>query len=68
MRSVAADPAFANLNDAEAGIVVDLFLSFRAVEAHQDMIDLYHRMPAPLQPYENGAGAARFRSQSSRTS
>jgi tetratricopeptide (TPR) repeat protein len=49
VRAVAADPAFANLNDAEAGIVVDLFLSLRAVEAYQEMIDLYQRMPPPLQ-------------------
>ena len=31
------------------GIVVDLFLSLRDVEAYAAMIDLYHRMPLPLQ-------------------
>jgi len=49
VREVAADPALANLTDTESGIVVDLFLSLRAVEAHQDMLDLYQRMPPPLQ-------------------
>ena len=30
-------------------MVIDLFLSLRAVKAHAAMIDLYKRMPAPLQ-------------------
>jgi len=34
--------------DADAGVVIDLFLSFRAVDAWQDMIDLVARMSAPL--------------------
>lgn len=34
--------------DAEAGIVVDLFLSYRAVKAWQDMIDLVPKMTPPL--------------------
>ena len=49
IRAVAADPALENLLDVEAGIVIDLFLSYRAVKAHQDMVDLYARMPQPLQ-------------------
>jgi tetratricopeptide (TPR) repeat protein len=49
IRAVAADPALENMADVEAGIVIDLFLSYRAVKAHQDMVDLYARMPQPLQ-------------------
>jgi tetratricopeptide (TPR) repeat protein len=49
IRAVAADPALENLLDVEAGIVIDLFLSYRSVKAHQDMVDLYARMPQPLQ-------------------
>jgi MAP3K TRAFs-binding domain len=38
-----------NLADLEAGVVVDLFLSYRAVEGWQQMIELAARIPAPLQ-------------------
>lgn len=48
LRAVAAEPALANLNNVEAGIVVDLFLSYRDTEAHADMLALYERMPTPL--------------------
>ncbi len=34
--------------DAEAGVVIDLFLSYRAVKAWQDMIDLFPKMAPPL--------------------
>ncbi|SET52575.1 protein of unknown function [Nitrosomonas marina] len=34
--------------DAEAGMVVDLFLSYRAVKAWQNMIDLVQKMSPPL--------------------
>lgn len=34
--------------DADAGVVIDLYLSFRAVKAWQDMIDLVPKMSAPL--------------------
>ena len=34
--------------DAEAGVVIDLFLSYRAVKAWEDMIALVPRMSAPL--------------------
>jgi tetratricopeptide (TPR) repeat protein len=37
------------LEDKEAGVTVDLFLSYRAVKAWNDMIDLVDRMPRPLQ-------------------
>jgi len=38
-----------DLIDAEAGVLVDMFLSMRAVGAYQDMIDLYGEMPRPFQ-------------------
>ena len=40
---------FASLQNAEAGIVVDIFLSFRAVQAFKEMVELYHRMSRALQ-------------------
>jgi tetratricopeptide (TPR) repeat protein len=36
------------IQDAEAGVVIDLFLSYRAVKAWQDMIALVKEMPPPL--------------------
>jgi hypothetical protein len=36
------------LADAESGVVVDLFLSYRATKAWADMIGLVGRMPPPL--------------------
>jgi hypothetical protein len=33
----------------ETGILVDLFLSYRAVSAYENMVALYERMPVPLQ-------------------
>jgi tetratricopeptide (TPR) repeat protein len=47
VRSVAAE--LPNIQNAEAGIVVDLFLSFRAVKAYREMVDLYGRMSRTLQ-------------------
>src|SRR5262249_2712537 len=49
VQKIAAEPALKDLLDIEAGIVVDLFLSLRDVKAHGAMIELYDRMPAPLQ-------------------
>jgi hypothetical protein len=49
VQAVAAEPALANLLEVESGVVVDLFLSLRDVKAHKAMIDLYDRMPLPLQ-------------------
>lgn len=37
-----------NIRDVEAGVIVDLFLSYRAVKGWQDMINLVDRMPTPL--------------------
>ena len=36
------------LRDLESGVVIDLFLSYRAVKAWPEMIDLVKRMPRPL--------------------
>lgn len=49
VRAIAKSDELANLNDTEAGTVIDLFLSFRDLKAYQDMLDLYARMPPPLQ-------------------
>jgi tetratricopeptide (TPR) repeat protein len=49
VQKVAAEPTLANLLEVESGVVVDLFLSLRDVKAYAAMIDLYHRMPLPLQ-------------------
>lgn len=52
VREVAADPRLADLRNVESGVVIDLFLSFRAVgtpEGCQEMIDLHARMPKTLQ-------------------
>jgi MAP3K TRAFs-binding domain len=46
---IARDPGLANLLEVETGIVVDLFLSLRDVKAYDAMIELYDRMPRPLQ-------------------
>lgn len=47
VRAVARD--LPELRHAEAGIIVDLFLSYRGVKAYQDMVELYERMPKALQ-------------------
>jgi hypothetical protein len=44
----AAEQDLGNLADVESGVLVDLFLSYRAVKAWDDMIALVSRMPAPL--------------------
>jgi hypothetical protein len=44
-----AEPALANLHEVEAGVVVDLFLSLRDVKSYAAMIELFSRMPPPLQ-------------------
>jgi hypothetical protein len=49
VQRIASEPSLANLLEVETGIVVDLFLSLRDVKAHTDMIELYNRMPLPLQ-------------------
>ncbi len=37
-----------DIKDLESGVVVDLFLSYRAVKGWHDMINLVDRMPPPL--------------------
>jgi hypothetical protein len=37
-----------NIGDLEAGVIVDLFLSYRSVKGWHDMINLVDRMPPPL--------------------
>ena len=49
VKEIAAEAALKNLNDIETGIIVDLYLSLRDVESHGTMIELYERMPTPLQ-------------------
>jgi tetratricopeptide (TPR) repeat protein len=39
---------FGAIQDLESGVVIDLFLSYRAVSAWPDMIDLVKRMSPPL--------------------
>jgi len=49
VRQIADEQGLRNLNEVETGIIVDLFLSLRDVKAYSAMIDLYNRMPPPLQ-------------------
>jgi len=49
VQQIATEPGLKNLLEVETGVVVDLFLSLRDVKAHAAMIDLYNRMPPPLQ-------------------
>lgn len=44
----AVQAALGSLHDEEAGVLVDLLLSYRALGAHADMIELVRRMPAPV--------------------
>ena len=44
----AIDRGLGSIADAEAGVVVDLFLSYRAVKAWDEMVRLVDRMPEPL--------------------
>jgi MAP3K TRAFs-binding domain len=44
----AVEESLGPLEDVEAGVVVDLLLSYRAVESWNDMIRLVDEMPAPL--------------------
>jgi tetratricopeptide (TPR) repeat protein len=44
----AIDQELGNIAAQESGVVIDLFLSYRAVKAWSNMIDLVARMPPPL--------------------
>ncbi len=43
-----AERELGNLRDVEAGILIDLFLSYRAGKAYEEMASLAERMPRPL--------------------
>lgn len=43
-----AERELGDLPDVEAGILIDLFLSYRAVKAYQEMVSLAERIPRPL--------------------
>jgi hypothetical protein len=49
VQEVMAEPALSNLHEVESGVVVDLFLSLRDVKSYTGMIELFYRMPPPLQ-------------------
>jgi tetratricopeptide (TPR) repeat protein len=44
----AVEQELGNLTEIESGVVIDLFLSYRAVKAFPSMIDLVPKMSAPL--------------------
>jgi len=44
----AVEQEFGVVHDAEAGVVIDLFLSYRAVRGWEDMIALVQKMSSPL--------------------
>jgi hypothetical protein len=43
-----AEEELGDLKEVEGGVVIDLYLSYRAVRAWQQMIDLVRKMPPPL--------------------
>jgi hypothetical protein len=43
-----AERELGDLRDVEAGILIDLYLSYRAVKGYEEMISLAGRMPRPL--------------------
>jgi uncharacterized protein DUF4071 len=46
---IASAPDLQLLNEVETGVILDLMLSYRAVSAWDKLIELYQRMPKPLQ-------------------
>jgi tetratricopeptide (TPR) repeat protein len=44
----AAEQELGDLYDVETGILVDLFLSYRAVKGYEEMVSLAERLPRPL--------------------
>ena len=46
---IAIEKEIGDLDGCEAGVLVDLFLSYRAVKAWDNMIELYSRLPAVLE-------------------
>jgi len=49
LEKIALEPALNRIAELDAGIVVDLLLSYRAAEGYQQMIDLYERVGPELQ-------------------
>ncbi|HXP03116.1 MAG TPA: TRAFs-binding domain-containing protein [Stellaceae bacterium] len=49
IEKIAAKPEMQLLNEVETGVIIDLMLSYRAVSAWDKLIELYQRMPKPLQ-------------------
>jgi hypothetical protein len=45
---VAVEGSLGPLDSVETGVLVDLFLSYRAVQAWDRMVDLFERLPPPL--------------------
>ena len=45
---LALEGSLGPLDGAEAGVLVDLYLSYRAVQSWDNMIELYNRLPLPL--------------------
>ncbi len=45
---VDAERELGDLLDVESGILIDLYLSFRAVKGYEEMVSLAQRMPRPL--------------------
>jgi len=43
-----AERELGDLRDVEAGILIDLFLSYRAVRGYEEMVSLAERIPRPL--------------------
>lgn len=43
-----AEHDLGDLRDVEVGILIDLFLSYRAVKGYEEMVSLAERMPRPL--------------------
>jgi tetratricopeptide (TPR) repeat protein len=44
----AAEAAIGSIGELESGVVIDLFLSYRAVKGWQEMVELVGKMPQPL--------------------
>jgi hypothetical protein len=49
VKAIAASPDLQDLSHVESAVIIDMFLAFRDVRGYQDMVDLYARMPKPLQ-------------------
>ena len=61
VREVESD--LGSLEDVEAGILVDLLLSYRSTEAWDDMTRLVEAMPEPRAAHAAGSRAVRLRAQ-----